>query len=260
MDAVRRLCGDAGEHEIILVDDGSVPPVDPAVAEGALLVRTPGLGLAGARNVWLREARGEIVCFTDDDCEPDAGWVDAAIAHLAAHPEHSGVQGPVESQPWDPLRAHSLAYAEPIPGRYYGANIAYRRELLAREGGFSEQLNPYHGEDLDLAFRMLEHGPIGWAPDMRVRHTPRPLTFRQLVARGRFARHEVYLHERYAEHFGRARRLPHVLFPFVNVLWSWTGVLRAEWPGILGRPGRLTRLVGLIVGQSVYTALALMRP
>ena len=159
----------------------------------------------------------------------------------------------------DPLRAHSLAYEQPAPGRYYGANIAYRRELLNREGGFSDRLNPYHGEDLDMAFRMLRHGPIGWAPAMRVTHTPKPLTFAQLVARGRFAPHEVYLHERYADRFGRARRVPHALFPFLNVAWTWLGVLRDEWPGILRRPGRLARLVAIAAGQSLAAARALVR-
>jgi glycosyltransferase involved in cell wall biosynthesis len=259
MATLRRLRSVAGAHEIILVDDGSVPPVDAAIARGGRLLRTPGLGLASARNVGLDAATGEIVCFTDDDCEPDPGWADAAIAFMREHPEHSGVQGPVLSEPWDPLRAHSLAYARPAPGRYYGANIAYRRELLVREAGFSDRLNPYHGEDLDMAFRMLRHGPIGWEPAMRVAHKTKALTFAQIVGRGRFAPHEVYLHERYAEHFGRAQRLPHRLFPFVNVAWTWLGVLKAEWPGILRRPARLARLVGLAVGQSLAAARALVR-
>jgi glycosyltransferase involved in cell wall biosynthesis len=259
MPVLRRLRTDAGEHEVILVDDGSTPPVDPAVADGARLLRTPGLGLASARNVGLQAAGGDIVCFTDDDCEPDPRWVDEAITHLTQHPEHSGVQGPVVSDAWDPLRGHSLSYEQPLPGRFYGANIAYRRQLLLREGGFSERLNPYHGEDLDMAFRMLKHGPIGWSPAMRVRHRPQTLTFAQLAARGRFAHHEVYLHQRYAEYFGRARFLPHALFPFANVLWTWQAVLRAEWPGILVRPTRLARLLGLVLGQSLYVARALVR-
>jgi GT2 family glycosyltransferase len=252
------LRSDAGEHEIILVDDGSAPPVDADLPTGVMLLRTQGLGLASARNVGLNAATGEIVCFTDDDCEPDAGWVDAAITHLRRHPQHSGVQGPVVSEPWDPLRGHSLFYDAPAPGRYYGANIAYRRELLVRERGFSEQLNPYHGEDLDMAFRMLAHGPIGWAPEMRVRHRPQSLSFGQIAARGRFARHEVYLHERYPERFGRARSVPHALFPFVNLIWNWLGVLRREWPAILLDPTRLARLFALAIGQAWYTARAMV--
>src|SRR5258708_910840 len=116
MAALRGLSSDAGPHEIVLVDDGSIPPVDERVAAGAQLLRTSGLGLASARNVGLREASGEIVCFTDDDCVPAPGWVDAAIQHLREHRDHSGVQGPVESAAWDPLHAHSLRYEEPGAG------------------------------------------------------------------------------------------------------------------------------------------------
>src|SRR5689334_7107151 len=68
------LRSDAGQHEIIIVDDGSASPFDPDLAAGAKLLRTPGLGLASARNVGLIAATGEIVCFTDDDCEPDPDW------------------------------------------------------------------------------------------------------------------------------------------------------------------------------------------
>src|SRR5947209_9285260 len=91
LDLLPAMRHDAGEHEIILVDDGSVPPVDPGLADGLKLLRTPGLGLASARNVGLNAASAEVVCFTDDDCEPDPGWVDAAITHLRRHPDHSGV-------------------------------------------------------------------------------------------------------------------------------------------------------------------------
>lgn len=258
MKALAAQRSDAGPHEIVLVDDGSRPPVDAGLAEGAHLVRTAGLGLASARNIGLNAAKGEIVCFTDDDCLPDPGWVDAAVEHLRAHPDHSGVQGPVASEPWDPLYGHSLAYDEPGEGRYYGANIAYRRDLLTREGGFAQELDPYHGEDLDMAFRMLAHGPIGWAPGMSVRHKPKQLTFREIVGRGRFAPHDVLVHRRHAKHFAGARNLPHVVFPFANIAVVWSRQLRAEWPGILLRPARLARLLGLAAGQVWVSATALL--
>ena len=56
--------------EVIAVDDGSTDATGSiAVAAGARLVHheTPR-GLSAARNAGLREARGAIVAFTDDDC------------------------------------------------------------------------------------------------------------------------------------------------------------------------------------------------
>ena len=44
----------------------------------------PGAGPAAARNLGARAAEGEVVCFTDDDCEPEPGWAPALAAAAAA--------------------------------------------------------------------------------------------------------------------------------------------------------------------------------
>src|SRR5205823_12054709 len=65
--------------EIIVVDDGS----DVAEQVAGVVARTPGARLlrqarhwpAAARNAGVGAAVGSVVCFTDDDCEPDPNWV-----------------------------------------------------------------------------------------------------------------------------------------------------------------------------------------
>jgi glycosyltransferase involved in cell wall biosynthesis len=82
------LSGQVGVEtiEIIVVDDGSDDPaaVDAALehAPQARLLRQPRSGPASARNAGVRAARGSIVCFTDDDCEPDPDWAAALAAEL----------------------------------------------------------------------------------------------------------------------------------------------------------------------------------
>ncbi len=78
-DALRRCLAAMGVEglELVVVDDGSRDRATvAAVVEqvGGRVIRTPGVGPAAARNVGARAAVGEVVCFTDDDCEPGPGW------------------------------------------------------------------------------------------------------------------------------------------------------------------------------------------
>ena len=203
--------------ELIVVDDGSEPPLEDRLLAGlpaARIVRTAGLGPARARNAGIGAARAPVVAFTDDDTEPGPGWLGAAIAFLERSGEHVGVEGPVATPPYDPLFGHSLSNAS--PGAYWTCNIAFRREVLARLGGFDEGFPYPHCEDLDLAFRALALGPIGFAAEMRIVHHPRSLTMGQLIGRGRLTISEARLFARHRERYGRLRRMPARLFPLAS--------------------------------------------
>jgi GT2 family glycosyltransferase len=230
--------------EVIVVDDGSKPPLtlEPGPALPSLrLLRTAGRGPGPARNAGIREARGRIVVFTDDDTEPAAGWVEAACAFLDQHPEHVGVEGPVASTPYDPLYDHTIEITE--AGANVTCNIAYRRHVLERLGGFYEDWPaPAHCEDLDLAWRAVQVGPIGYSEAMSLLHHARPLTLRRMIARGRVVTSEVVLFERHRERFGRARRLPSRLFPLSGAI-HWVGLSLRREGSSLRSPSRLARLV-----------------
>jgi len=150
--------------EVIVVDDGSEPPIDPALLDGlerARIVRGLGRGPAIARNAGIAAAVSDTVLLTDDDTELAPEWVEAASAFLEANPESVGVEGPVSSPAWDPLYEHSLENDQ--PGAYWTCNIAYRRATLTTLGGFLEDFPTPHCEDLDLAYRALALGPIGFS-------------------------------------------------------------------------------------------------
>jgi glycosyltransferase involved in cell wall biosynthesis len=203
--------------ELVVVDDGSTPPLGPdAIAgiERAQIVRREGGGPARARNAGLGATGGEIVLFTDDDTEPAPTWIEAAAAHLEAHPRDLGVEGTVRSPEYDPLYAHSLA--NDAPGAYWTCNIGFRRAVLADIGGFSDDYPYPHCEDLDMAYRALRRGSIGFAPAMAILHHPKPLSARQWMLRGRMTTSEIVLFDRFRERFGRAARLPARLFPLAS--------------------------------------------
>ncbi len=253
LESVRAQATDR-EYEVIVVDDGSAPPV--SVPEGVRVVRRGGAGISAARNAGIEAAAGAVIAFADDDVEADPGWLDSVLGFLERHPDRVGVEGPVTTPPFDPLRAKSVDVRG--PGTYRACNVAYRRATLEALGGFSAEI-PRQGEDLDLGFRALELGPIGWEPRMRVSHRPRSLSLREIVGRAGDAPMEVLLLRRHRSRLGGAAWIPAYLFPYVNIVSVWTGVGRAELPGILLRPGRLARLAAIMVGQAAVATRALVR-
>jgi GT2 family glycosyltransferase len=127
------------------------------------------------------------VAFTDDDCVPQPGW----LAALAAGLEHADVvQG--RTMP-DPAQADRDPFSYTITvegewGYYEACNIAYRRDLLDRLGGFDETFRyhgdappgagPIYGEDVDLAWRArAAEARIVFDADALVLHDVRSRSF-----------------------------------------------------------------------------------
>jgi glycosyltransferase involved in cell wall biosynthesis len=210
-------CRQRQSVEVIIVDDGSQPPIDARTlprGSDALIVRLEGVGPAAARNAGIDAARGEIVLFTDDDTVPHPSWVDAALNYLDSHADAIGVSGPIESVDWDALYQHSIrtgAADEATGGNFWTCNIGYRRATLEAIGGFrADVFRHAHAEDRDLAIRAMELGQIGFAPGMAVSHTPRPVGLRSVIRQASWARDDVALyalHPQLTADFGLPVRL-----------------------------------------------------
>jgi glycosyltransferase AglE len=73
-------------YEVIVVDNGSIDGTREVVAAQpvTLLVETRVRGSYAARNRALREARGEVIAFTDADCVPTRQWIAAGVHALEA--------------------------------------------------------------------------------------------------------------------------------------------------------------------------------
>ena len=202
-------------HEVIVVDDGSADATG-AVAEAAgvvsRVVRCEGVGPGAARNAGAALASGDVLAFTDADCEPEPGWL---AAGLGAMGEADLVQGAVAPPagaaigPWD----RTITVSAPH-GLFETANLLIRRELFESLGGFEPWLTPRDGkelgEDVWLGWRARRAGArVVFAPDALVRHAviPRgPAEFIAERARLRFfpamaARipelRDAFLHRRY---------------------------------------------------------------
>jgi glycosyltransferase involved in cell wall biosynthesis len=184
----------AERFEVIVVDNGSGPETGRVLAAqraaGRLVLRgerrAVTLGPAGGRNAGWRLARAPLVAFTDDDCRPTPGWLEAMMAACATHPG-AVIQGPTRPDPGERDRdgwlSHSVSI-ERLGPQYETCNIVYPRALLERLGGFDESfgLRPA-GEDTDLAWRAIESGArTAFAPDALVLHA-----VERVGARGRLA-------------------------------------------------------------------------
>jgi GT2 family glycosyltransferase len=137
------------------------------------------------------------------------------------------------------------------------ANIAYRRDALARLGGFCERFPRAHCEDMDLALRALELGPIGFAPEMRVVHWPRAMTLRDFLRHARIVGSELVLMERHPERFRRTL-VPRRVVPVLGIARHWARVLRRDRRN-LRSPLRLGRLVAVALAQIVVASVVVAR-
>lgn len=173
--------------EVVVSDDGSGDLTQTrAVIEASdldirLLDHAVNRGPAAARNDGWRQARAEIVAFTDDDCQPTPGWLRAGLAGMAAgdvvvvgrvdpDPGQAGNRGPFSRS----LTVHDVRFMQT-------ANAFYRRADLDAVGGFDETFR-CGGEDTDLGMRVLALGRRSdFAPDALVFHDVRPGTARQLA-------------------------------------------------------------------------------
>lgn len=239
--------------EVIVVDDGTTPPLriaDLQVPDVLInLLTGAGHGPAAARNLGIAAARGSVLLFTDDDVVPDISWARAAFEHLESHPGDLGVDGPIVSDPWDPLFEHSLEAS----GRHgWTCNIAYRADVVRHLGGFRERVFPRSNEDTDLAARVERLGPIGHCPEMRVRHTPREIGYGDISRLTRTNEASMVLHALHPD-LGRDYRLP------TRLVFFWWAVRRypAFWKhGASSRPAR-RRVVRGVLGTVVATGSAL---
>ena len=149
-------------------------------------------GLSLAKNAGIQAALGDVVAFTDDDCEPDPEWLERINQSFAEQPSVGIVAGDTFPGPRSRFRWLSTCPAtrtieclyKPTennfrapPGFYYGgANLAVRRDVFRLVGSFDEYLGPGTdfpaAEDVDFALRAEERGINMWTrPSIVVRHT-----------------------------------------------------------------------------------------
>jgi GT2 family glycosyltransferase len=190
--------------ELLIVDNNSTDPTEEVCNEFSSVlpiryIQEKRQGLSPARNRGIEEARGSILAFTDDDVDVDPAWVRDLWRAAKAHPETGFFGGKIvplwEEKPpaWiaehskRALSAMSLNFSlgeEEIfvesKDVFYGANMAFRREVVLKTGSFREDLgvtgtSRISHEETDYMWRLLKAGYRGlYVPGMVVYHRNPP--------------------------------------------------------------------------------------
>ena len=164
-------------------------------------VREPKPGLDFARNRALTEATNEMLAFLDDDVVVDRNWLDGFIEAWAENPDAAAFTGLVlpyelateaqilfEQNGGFRRGFEKIRYGQFLPGNPLypcgsgifgaGCNMAFRREILLKLGGFDEALDTGAplpgGGDLDIFYRVIRAGyPLVYEPQYLVFHQHR---------------------------------------------------------------------------------------
>lgn len=190
LDCFERLTYPRDAFEVIVVDNGSSPPVRVPVGGARLLFETRP-GSYAARNTGIVAARGEVFAFTDADCLPTPDWLEGGVRRLLAEPGCGLVAGAVEVFCRDRDRPTAAELFELLTGfpqqRFVAqngfgatANLFATRAAIDAVGGFDATL--LTGGDVDLGERVRAAGyRLVYEPGARVRHPARRSIYNLLM-------------------------------------------------------------------------------
>lgn len=257
--------------EVLVCDDGSrddpagVVAVAAAAGLPVTLLCQPNGGPGAARNLGLAHARGRIVAFTDSDCVPDPGWVEALVRGFQdpkvgivggrVSPRRSGA---ITGRCVNFLMSSSLGAAGardprgPVRMRYLPrtCNMAVRRELATAVGFPADR----HGEDLAFSGRVLDQGcEVRFLPEAVVEHDER----RTLIQAAVEAYFKGRARARLARRAGMLQAV-HVLPSCLVVYPLIAAAVCMIWPPLLGlMMVPLCGYIALLAALAVQAALSL---
>jgi GT2 family glycosyltransferase len=216
---------DAQKAEIIIIDNGSVPRLNPKVDNTCIMpsIRNEyNLGFPVAVNQGIRASKGDIIILLNNDVIVTPGWIYLISEWLNRYDivapmtnYCAGIQRCMVDNYYNEsdLYDTALKFSNDNKGKSVSVNyvigfcMAFRRSLYDELGEFDESLWPCSGEEIDFCLRAKALGhQIGIVQDIYVHHFGSQ-TFKEMQSAGQLdyaavcERNDRYLASRHGGDF-----------------------------------------------------------
>jgi GT2 family glycosyltransferase len=173
--------------EVIVVDDGSRPPVQTHISPffdkmNLTVLTQENAGPSMARNVGAKSAKGDFLAFTDDDCMPASDWLQTLLLRFKVSPGCAIVGRSVnvlKDSVYDTASQMLIEYLH----AYYNHNPNQARFVISNNlslptkqfhnlGGFDTGFSRAGGEDREFCENLRHFGyRVIYAPEVIVNHS-----------------------------------------------------------------------------------------
>lgn len=146
------------------------------------ILTAPQKGVNAARNCGLKNARGSVILFIDDDCEAeDSYFLQKHYDQHQIHPKLPALGGPYELKPqahfWDRVYQKNIEewlnsnrVGEHETWALLGGNTSYKSSVFKNGLCFTDEIS-YGGSETPLnTLLALKFGPLGFFSDISVTH------------------------------------------------------------------------------------------
>jgi glycosyltransferase involved in cell wall biosynthesis len=186
-------------------------------------------GICNARNAGIRVCKGNIICFTDDDCIADKNWLKNLLSgysnekvgcvggEIIAYPPRTIVEKYSDEHK---LVSQTFMVCGPIAT----CNTSYRKNVLLEVGGFDEDLCTL--EDGDVGIRVKFKGyTFLYAENAIILHKHRSTLRNLLKQQYWYGRGHQRLHKKYLKNFTPEYTLLSLPFKIAFIIITYPLVL-----------------------------------